>query len=274
MTYTDGDITLHHGDCLEIMPRLDWGEIDCIVTDPAYWTLNKWREMGTTTRLGGHRDADKREGWFDTITAEDLWGCLTTFGLLLPKNGHAWVMCDFETLGYIYAFWHDHQRTGQDAGEKPLFTYMKPYPVIKRTADGQGYRQGMGYHGRATHEYVVLLEKGRRRFADENWPDVFQIPWTGDAETRALTDDGKPFPTAKPLSLFSRLIELSTAEGDTVLDPFMGSGVAAEACIRLRRHFIGIEKHEAKFAVAKRRVQQARGHLHTSPQQLAMFREG
>lgn len=231
------------GDFLQVIPQVP--QVDCIITDPPYWTLNKWREIGTTTRLGGHRDEEKREGWFRTIDPEDLWECVCTFGLLLPKNGHAWIMADDETSDYVKAYVKE--------GETP-FGYCKRYPVLKMTKDGAGYRQGMGYHGRASHEYIVLLEKGRRRFSDENWPDVFSFPWTGDAETRPFTPEGKPYPTAKPTALYRRLIELSTAPGETVLDPFCGGGALAVAALETDRKAVCIDVNPDAIETTRRRL--------------------
>lgn len=62
-------------------------------------------------------------------------------------------------------------------------------------------------------------------------------------------------PTEKPVPLFQRWIELTTAPGDLVLDPFMGSGTAAVAALRAGRRFIGIEKDPRWFAAALARVQ-------------------
>lgn len=234
-----------NGNCLEVMPTLKAGSIDCIVTDPAYWTLNKWREVGTTTRLGGHRDEDKRSGWFQTIDRDELYSCLCEFYRLLPKNGHAWVMADNEVQSIIQGF----VREGETG-----FDYVKSFPVIKMRTDGLAVKQGMGYHGRCTHEYVVLCEKGRRRFTDENWPDIFQVAWIGDTETRHLTVDGKGFPTAKPLSLFKRLVELSSAEGENILDPFAGSGTAIIAALSLNRAYTGIEISADNAALIEKRI--------------------
>ena len=43
---------LEVGNCLELVTTLEPGSFDAVVTDPAYWTLDKWREVGTTARLG------------------------------------------------------------------------------------------------------------------------------------------------------------------------------------------------------------------------------
>ena len=232
---TTSSLSLHKADALEWIETIPAGSVSCIVTDPAYESLNKWRSIGTTTRLGGNRDEEKRSGWFDTVSNEDLFLLLCQFARVLPKSGHAWIMADGETLPYLL----NYIREGETG-----FGYCKSYPVMKLTADGGNYRQGMGYHGRGAHEYVVLCEKGRRRFTDENWADVFALPWRGDAETKPYTPDGKPYPTAKPWMLFREWISLSTVAGETVLDPFVGGGASAFAALCLGRKFIGVDKSE------------------------------
>lgn len=238
-------IQIIQGDALALLPTLPDGSVDCIVTDMPYPSLNKWRAIGTTTRLGGHRDAQKRAGWFETIENEEIHTLLCEFSRLLPKNGHAWLLCDDDTLHYILGYARE--------GDGHAFGYSKSYPVLKRASTG-GYKQGMGYHGRGCHEYVVLLEKGRRRFTEENWPDVFESVWCGDAETRPYTPDGKPYPTAKPLSLFQRWLLLSTNEGETVLDPFCGSGTLAVAAALTKRKAIIIDTNDAALATTRARL--------------------
>ncbi len=61
-------------------------------------------------------------------------------------------------------------------------------------------------------------------------------------------------PTVKPLSLIQYLIKLVSKEGAVVLDPFLGSGTTAIACVKLNRNFIGIEKEEEYVRIAKARL--------------------
>lgn len=61
-------------------------------------------------------------------------------------------------------------------------------------------------------------------------------------------------PHQKPVALPAILIETSTKDGDTVLDPFMGSGTTGVACLNTDRNFIGIESDPAYFTVAERRI--------------------
>lgn len=62
----------------------------------------------------------------------------------------------------------------------------------------------------------------------------------------------------KPVDILSRIIRTSSRTGDTVLDPFMGSGSTGVACVQEGRRFIGIEREDTYFEVAKRRIEEAR----------------
>jgi site-specific DNA-methyltransferase (adenine-specific) len=62
-------------------------------------------------------------------------------------------------------------------------------------------------------------------------------------------------PTQKPVSLLEYLIKTYTNEGDTVLDPTMGSGSTGVACKNLGRKFIGIEMDADYFSISKRRIE-------------------
>lgn len=61
-------------------------------------------------------------------------------------------------------------------------------------------------------------------------------------------------PTQKPVALLEYLIKIYTNKGMTVLDNCMGSGSTGEACLRTNRNFIGIEKDEEYFEIAKERI--------------------
>jgi DNA modification methylase len=74
-----------------------------------------------------------------------------------------------------------------------------------------------------------------------------------------LTDtaekNGHPCP--KPLSWMRWAIELATRPGDTVFDPFMGSGTTGVACMQTGRKFIGIEIDPGYFEIARKRIEAA-----------------
>jgi DNA modification methylase len=75
--------------------------------------------------------------------------------------------------------------------------------------------------------------------------------------------DGRPMPssfdhpTAKPLIWMERLVNISTLAGETILDPFMGSGTTGVAAARLGRKFVGIEIDSNYFEIACKRIEDA-----------------
>ena len=76
---------------------------------------------------------------------------------------------------------------------------------------------------------------------------------TGSGKDRT-TDFHNNHPTVKPIKLMQYLVRLVTPKGGIVLDPFLGSGTTAIACLKLNRKFIGIEKEEEYVKIAKARI--------------------
>jgi site-specific DNA-methyltransferase (adenine-specific) len=75
-----------------------------------------------------------------------------------------------------------------------------------------------------------------------------------DSTGQGLGDHNIKHPAVKPVQLLNYLLDLTTQEGDLVLDPFMGSGTTGVACQELGRRFIGMELHEEYFNIAKQRI--------------------
>ena len=96
------------------------------------------------------------------------------------------------------------------------------------------------------YEVIVVWSKEDRRKVSRVW----SIPIL---DCRRLKD-WKPHPTQKPVKLVRYLLDLYTKEGDTVLDPFVGSGTTAVACLQTGRHCISIEKNPEFAKIAQERV--------------------
>jgi len=105
------------------------------------------------------------------------------------------------------------------------------------------------------------VKDGRPRgwFLDENGK---RVRWTGLGNVMTYSSPQwnhkteKQFhPAQKPVMLIDRLIRLSSNEGDTILDPFMGSGTTGIACLLSNRKFIGIEKDLTFYNVANDRLE-------------------
>lgn len=75
-------------------------------------------------------------------------------------------------------------------------------------------------------------------------------------ERKKLKDDGI-HACPKPLHMMKRVLQRHTMEGETVVDPFMGSGTTAIACVMMGRKFVGIEKDPEYFNSAAERIRTA-----------------
>ncbi len=216
-------------DFLDFMGEIEDGSVDLAITDPAYWTLNKHRNIGTTTRLGGHKDKAKQDEnmWFPTIDANDLWELMNETWRVLKPNSHAYIFGDDETSDYIKAY----------AGDMD-------WRKVKRLVWDK-VNQGMGYTYRARYEFIVFLEKGNRKLNSLSIPDILTV--------KKVTGG---YPTEKPVALMEILIKQSSKEGDLICDPFMGSGSVAVACERLGRRFIGCDINPAAHEYYRNRAQE------------------
>jgi len=85
--------------------------------------------------------------------------------------------------------------------------------------------------------------------------NIRECRWNNAGKWQNLKTEYKNIhPTVKPIKICSWLTILCTKEGATVLDPFMGSGTQGVACLISNRKFIGIEKEEEYFNIAKARI--------------------
>jgi site-specific DNA-methyltransferase (adenine-specific) len=121
-------------------------------------------------------------------------------------------------------------------GEKVGFKFWKPLIFDKEII-------GQGYHYRARYEMILFFEKGKRKLNDLSIPDIL-------SEKRVLNG----YPTEKPVKLLETLIKQSSNEGNIVLDPFMGSGSTAEACLNTNRDFIGCDISEKSYETVVNRI--------------------
>jgi site-specific DNA-methyltransferase (adenine-specific) len=88
---------------------------------------------------------------------------------------------------------------------------------------------------------------------------MFRVLHNGVINDDSVIGNNQPrfHPTQKPVRLMRMIIEKFTNEGDTILDPFMGSGSTGIACVQTGRNFIGIEIDPTYFAIAEKRIKEA-----------------
>lgn len=108
----------------------------------------------------------------------------------------------------------------------------------------------------------IVWDKGQREFSLAD----FELCWTSENKAGRIVNhprskspaEGNFHPTQKPLKVIYKCIQfLGLKEGDTVLDPFMGSASTGIACLKMNINFIGVERDPVYFEIAKKRVEQA-----------------
>lgn len=225
--YQDPQVVLFHGDCRDILPLLEAGSVDCLLTDPPYgisWEGGSYRKR----RLFGAKAGD--DGTLDVRGALALalpalrkhrhvycFG-LDSFGAL-PITEGAELIWDKgqQAIGNLALPWGTSH-------ERILFGVYAPSRVNRE--DGLG-------------RLAARLRRGSVLRCDRS---------NGVAVTR--------HPTEKPVHLLRQLIESSTVWGDTVLDPFAGSGSTGVAAKLEGRRAVLIELEEKYCQIAAQRLAQ------------------
>jgi DNA modification methylase len=95
------------------------------------------------------------------------------------------------------------------------------------------------------HEQAFLLAKGRPTLPKQPLGDVMDMPYSGN----------KLHPTQKPVPALAQLIRSFSLPGETVLDPFAGSGSTCAAALLTGRRYIGMEMDDTYFQHASERLQ-------------------
>ena len=233
------DVRLLCGDCLEILPTLEASSVDAVVTDPPYGKSfhdggiggipsRKWAKP-TPPRFAGRRIKGDAK--------PDIRAIGETAKLLVGGGA-----CYLFTQWMVESAWVEALRASGLTVRNHL-VWVKPF-------HGAGdLRTTFG----PQHEIVLYAANGRHELRGRRDGDV----WLETVGSDGCFRKGREHPTQKPVDLCRWLIEKSTDPGDTVLDPFMGSGTTGVACVQTGRNFIGIEVCEEYFKIAERRIAEA-----------------
>lgn len=246
-------IDLIHGDCLEKMKDIESGSIDLILTDPPY---------GTTACK-----------WDSVIPFEPMWEQLHR---IIKKNGaivlfgsepfsSALRMSNIKNYKYDW-IWETHK------GKNPFLSKKQPLKkheiisifnaknvYIPQMSDGEPYKK-RGSHNKLK-EHNIYMRGGKEVGYAYDFDSSKRYPTSVLKFSNHNQGKNSFHPTQKPVALMEYLIKTYTNEGETVLDFTMGSGTTGVACINTNRKFIGIEKDETYFNIAKNRIETLKGEI-------------
>jgi len=216
-----GNCTLYHGDCMEVLESIEPGSVDLVWCDPPYGI-----SFVPTNRK--HIPIPDKIANDEKPHTEFVAPIVRTV-----KDGGAVYLC---TRFDVAAQWVDAlQATGVKV-KNPVY-WVKTLP-------SQG--DCFGDRGNCV-EIILFAHVGRHLLRGKREMNAWTIS----------RPESNGHPTPKPLELVRRCIQASSDPGDTILDPFVGSGTAGVACVLTGRHFIGVELDNAYFDMACGRIERA-----------------
>lgn len=230
-----GDCQLFLGDCLEVMSTL--GTVDHVICDPPYENvLHDAVGKFSALRNDGKSYASNALESFNFVGVDDLRG---DFAAAITRVSAGWAI--LFTLAEGVRAWRDELQSNA-AKYDTCLAWVKPDASPR--FNGQGAARGFEC------AVTAWCGSGYRKWNAGGKRGIYTHCVNGPKRHGA-------HPTEKPVSLFSELISDFTSAGQTILDPFMGSGTTGVACAKLGRKFIGIEIDEQYFDIACKRIEAA-----------------
>jgi DNA modification methylase len=239
------DYQLYLGDCLEVMQQFEKRSIDLILADLPYGTTDsEWDSIIPLDKLWDQYKRVIKEAAI-VLTAAN------PFNYILYNSNPTWFKYDWiwdkKNISNPLMGWQQPLRKH----EYVLVFYKGSITYNPQMTKGQMRLKGgrrAGNIENVTHSGRFNILENSSNFNDDYYPKSI-LEFSNASQT------GKIHPNEKPVPLLEYLIKTYSNPGDTVLDNTMGSGSTGEAALRTGRKFIGIEKDESYFEVAKKRLE-------------------
>lgn len=248
--------------------KLDWvadGSVHLVVTSPPYWTLKKYNDH--PEQLGGIAEY---EAFLDEL--DEVWK--HCYRVLVPggrlvcvvgdvclsrraNNGrhqviplHADISVRCRRIGFDYLtpiYWHkvSNANLEVDNGSSFLGKPYEPNAIIKNDVEYVLMLRKSGGYRQPTEE-----QRRQSKISKEDHAVWFRAMWTDISGASTKTH-----PAPYPEKLTNRIVRMFSFVGDTVLDPFMGTGTSIVSAIKAGRSSIGNEVDPEYFRMAQTRIQ-------------------
>ncbi len=249
---------IYCGDSLELIRGLPDKSIDLVLTDPPYGHNNNNGDLISRWEAALGRgdylpERDDRPIANDGIEANEIFKLFLVEANRVLKPGCCCCGGGPDPQFARWSLWLD-----AIIGFKMMVVWDKG-PM------------GMGWHYRRSYETILVGQKKGRKC---KWYDTTSKVENVIRNIGKIIPTSEQHPTEKPVKLMEHFINLHTEEGDLVLDPFIGSGTTAVACVNANRHFIGMELSSEYCKIAEGRVLQARLDKAERDRQIELFQGG
>lgn len=238
------------GDSVDILSEIPDESVDCIVTSPPYWKgfayeayFNSYAQYLDWCRLWLKecKRVLKPNGTFYLNVINDSEITIRAFEIMEIATRELMYKLHDSIIWYRY----NQQPANTD---RQLTNQCEYIFMLRHSSDGIQLNKKEVYN---RHPEV---------FKTKNVGNVWEIPFNSNKPSK--NEFGRKETKSKwghsgfPVTLPELCILLSTNENDIVLDPFMGSGTTAIACINNNRHYIGIDKSKDYVTLAEKRIQE------------------
>ena len=229
--YQDESVTLHHGDCIEVMAAMPDASVSTILTDPPYSSGGRRENSRSLCKSMNRSMEDDEWSRGDAMSTNGFTYLLRMCGIqwrrILTPGGHVLSFIDWRMAGILAAALET-----ADLRQHPILVWDKQ-------------RLGMGAVFRNQHEFIVHMSSGNPLAPQRrDVPNVLRFPSVRDGD----------HPTEKPGPLLETLLSVVTPPCGVVLDPFAGSGSALYAARALGHKAVGVEADERYCEVMAKRL--------------------
>lgn len=223
---------LTKGNCIEILSQIPDNLYDVVLTDPPYgMNAQDFNDSGGKA-AGAHFYDDSPEEWVRLMK-----GFLPQICRVTKTQAHLYMFCDIDN------FWHAKQLMAWAAMETKTSWRIFRTPLI--WFNPQGMRAPWPEHGPQRKYQTCLYAIKGNKPALKLAGDVIQCG----------TDENLNHQAQKPMALYRELLSRSVRPGDTVIDPFCGTGTIFPVAHELKCIASGIELDEAAFGIAAKRLE-------------------
>lgn len=232
-----------HGDCLELMKDIPDNYVDMVLCDPPYGkTPAKWDKVIDSELMWVQiKRVIKDNGAICIFGIEPFSSMLRMSNIKYYKYDWVW-----DTVNKITN--HLNAKIQPMRKHEIISVFYKKQPLfVPQLREGKYTTRKTKSNQSDVFGFVNGIDKGRNV---DGLNPVSLISFEG-----RNSDKKKQFhPTQKPVPLMEYMINTYTNENEIVLDFAMGGGSTGVACKNLNRRFIGIEKDENYFKIAKERI--------------------
>jgi len=252
-----------HGDCLEKMKDIPDGSVDMVLTSPPYDNLRSYN---------GNNKLWNKTVWKNII--KELYRVVNDGGVVVWVVGDKTINGNETGTSFEQALYF--KSVGFNLNDTMIFEKQNPLPTDKRYRYCDCFEYMFVFSKNRNKTFNPLLEKTTtKRTYKSSWgrkndkliSSVGKTRTTKDFKVKknifsyaiskgGATKNNNAFkhPAIFPEKLASDHIISWSNEGDTILDPFMGSGTTGVACVNLNRSFIGIEQDENYYNLGVNRI--------------------